>query len=89
MRVCISIHNGQADVQINNACWKLYCLEHRIQPNDQMPNDKTIVGGDDSFNNFFSERGSGKHIPRAVFVDLKPTIIDEVHTGTCHQIYTE
>ena len=55
MRECISVHVGQAGVQIGNACWELYCLEHGIQPDGQMPLDKTIGGGDDSFNTFFSE----------------------------------
>lgn len=55
MRECISVHVGQAGVQIGNACWELYCLEHGIQPDGQMPSDKTIGGGDDSFNTFFSE----------------------------------
>nr|CAD7448072.1 unnamed protein product [Timema bartmani] len=76
MRECISIHVGQAGVQIGNACWELYCLEHGIQPDGQMPSDKTIGGGDDSFNTFFSETGAGKHVPRAVFVDLEPTVVD-------------
>lgn len=71
----ISIHVGQAGVQIGNACWELYCLEHGIQPDGQMPSDKTIGGGDDSFNTFFSETGAGKHVPRAVFVDLEPTVV--------------
>lgn len=66
---------GQAGVQIGNACWELYCLEHGIQPDGQMPSDKTIGGGDDSFNTFFSETGAGKHVPRAVFVDLEPTVV--------------
>jgi len=74
-RECISVHVGQAGVQIGNACWELYCLEHGIQPDGQMPSDKTIGGGDDSFNTFFSETGAGKHVPRAVFVDLEPTVI--------------
>ena len=45
------------------------------QPDGQMPSDKTIGGGDDSFNTFFSETGAGKHVPRAVFVDLEPTVV--------------
>lgn len=40
-----------------------------------MPSDKTIGGGDDSFNTFFSETGAGKHVPRAVFIDLEPTVV--------------
>lgn len=36
-----------------------------------MPSDKTIGGGDDAFNTFFSETGAGKHVPRCVFLDLE------------------
>lgn len=57
--------------QVGNACWELYCLEHGIQPDGQMPSDKTIGGGDDAFNTFFSETGAGKHVPRCVFLDLE------------------
>ena len=70
-------------MQIGNACWELYCLEHGIQPDGQMPSDKTIGGGDDSFNTFFSETGAGKHVPRAVFVDLEPTVV-----GACKNFVT-
>ena len=43
-----------------------------------MPSDKTIGGGDDSFNTFFNETGAGKHVPRAVFVDLEPTVVGKI-----------
>ena len=62
---------------MGNACWELYCLEHGIQPDGQMPGDVSIGRGDDSFNTFFSETGAGKHVPRAVFVDLEPTVVGE------------
>lgn len=52
-----------------------------------MPSDKTVGGGDDAFNTFFSETGAGKHVPRAVFVDLEPTVIDEVRTGMYRQLF--
>ncbi|XP_055486919.1 tubulin alpha-1D chain-like [Leucoraja erinacea] len=81
-RECLSIHIGQAGVQVGNACWELYCLEHGIQPDGQI-----IGGGDDSFNTVFSETGAGKHVPRAVFIDLEPTVIDEVRTGTYRQLF--
>ncbi|XP_032891446.1 tubulin alpha-8 chain-like [Amblyraja radiata] len=68
-----------------NACWELYYLEHGIQLNGQMPSDK-------SFNTFFSGAGAGKHVTRAVFIDLEPTVIvapptDEVRTGTYRQLF--
>lgn len=87
MRECISVHIGQAGVQVGNACWELYCLEHGIQPDGQMPSDKSFGTDDDSFNTFFSETGAGKHVPRCVFVDLEPTVVDEVRTGTYRQLY--
>merc|ERR1711970_794471 len=87
MRECISVHVGQAGCQMGNACWELYCMEHGIHPDGQMPSDKTVGGMDDSFNTFFSETGAGKHVPRAVFVDLEPTVIDEIRTGTYRQLF--
>ncbi|NXL01457.1 TBA5 protein, partial [Mesembrinibis cayennensis] len=86
-RECISVHVGQAGVQMGNTCWELYCLEHGIQPDGQMPSDKTIGGGDDSFTTFFCETGAGKHVPRAIFVDLEPTVIDEVRAGIYRQLF--
>ena len=41
----------------------------------------------DAFNTFFSETGAGKHVPRAIFVDLEPTVIDEVRTGCYRQLF--
>ena len=57
MREVISIHLGQAGIQAGNACWELYCLEHGIQPDGQMPSDKTIGGGENknTFNYVFSD----------------------------------
>ena len=87
MRECVCIHIGQAGLQGGNACWELFCLEHGIQPDGQMPSDKTIGGGDDAFNTFFSETGAGKHVPRAVYVDLEPSVCDEIRTGTYRQLF--
>jgi len=84
MRECISLHIGQAGVQIGNACWELYCLEHGIQPDGQIP---ASVTGHNSFGTFFSETGSGQHVPRSIFVDLEPSVIDEVRNGTYRQLF--
>ncbi|KAJ9170494.1 hypothetical protein P3X46_018599 [Hevea brasiliensis] len=58
-----------------------------VQPDGQMPSDKTIGGGDDAFNTF-SETGAGKHVLRAIFVDLEPAVIDEVRTGAYRQLFS-
>ncbi|NXO46105.1 TBA4A protein, partial [Locustella ochotensis] len=81
-RECISIHIGQAGVQMGNACWELYCLEHGIQADGTIPGSKQVKSVDpsseqvdSSFETFFCETASGKHVPRAVFIDLEPTVI--------------
>lgn len=86
-RQIISINIGQAGVQLGNACWELFCLEHGIQPDGQMKSDKTIRVGNDSVDTFFSETESGKHVPRTVFFDLEPTVVDQVRTGTYRQLF--
>ncbi|NWH42193.1 TBA1C protein, partial [Chloropsis hardwickii] len=93
-RECISIHIGQAGVQMGNACWELYCLEHGIQADGTIPGPKQVKSMDpnseqvdSSFETFFCETASGKHVPRAVFIDLEPTVIDEIRTGTYHGLF--
>ncbi|CAG9539559.1 unnamed protein product [Cercopithifilaria johnstoni] len=86
-REVISIHIGQAGVQIGNACWELYCLEHGIQPNGMLLDDQMIASDSNSYNTFFAEAIHGKHVPRAIFIDLEPTVVDEIRTGTYRSLF--
>lgn len=94
MRECLSIHIGQAGVQIGDACWELYCLEHGIQPDgfildsqhDHLENAKT-EHRNASFDTFFEETRAGKHVPRALFMDLEPTVIDGIRVGKYHSLF--
>jgi len=80
MREVISIHVGQAGVQMGNSCWELYCLEHGITP-DGVIKEGAVAEKDDSFSTFFSSTGAGQHVPRAVMVDLEPSVVDSVRQG--------
>ncbi|KAF9208536.1 hypothetical protein BGZ49_008526 [Haplosporangium sp. Z 27] len=82
-----SIHVGQAGIQIGNACWELYCLEHGISPDGTVASDKQSSQFDSSSSTFFSETGAGKHVPRAIFVDLEETVVDEVRRGTYRSLF--
>jgi tubulin alpha len=69
MREVLSIHVGQAGVQVGSACWELFCLEHGnrllfwwtsigINPNGTMPEHEGEAAAsskdkDDSFQTFF------------------------------------
>jgi tubulin alpha len=88
MREIISIHIGQGGIQLGNACWELYCLEHGINK-DGIRQEKgpTHVLQDDSTTTFFSETSAGKLVPRSIFVDLEPTVIDSVKTGEYGKLF--
>ncbi|KXN71607.1 tubulin nucleotide-binding domain-like protein, partial [Conidiobolus coronatus NRRL 28638] len=83
MREVLSIHVGQAGVQIGNACWELYCLEHGIGQDGKLTGD-SVIGNPGTF---FSETSNGKYVPRTVFVDLEPSVIDEVRNGPTRQLF--
>eukprot|EP01129_Flabellula_baltica_P010229 TRINITY_DN42_c1_g1_i1.p1 TRINITY_DN42_c1_g1~~TRINITY_DN42_c1_g1_i1.p1 ORF type:complete len:465 (-),score=95.62 TRINITY_DN42_c1_g1_i1:12-1355(-) len=84
MREIISIHIGQAGVQTGEACWDLYCLEHGISPDGTIPEGEDVDGG---FQVFFNENSKGKYVPRAIFVDLEPTVIEELQHGQYSSLF--
>ncbi|KAI8089757.1 tubulin alpha-1 chain [Halteromyces radiatus] len=86
MREIISVHVGQAGIQIGNACWELYCLEHGLQPDGHFMEDNSSESND-AMQTFFSEANGRKYVPRTVMVDLEPTVVDEVRTGTYRQLF--
>uniref|UniRef100_A0AC35U9V3 Tubulin alpha chain n=1 Tax=Rhabditophanes sp. KR3021 TaxID=114890 RepID=A0AC35U9V3_9BILA len=85
-REVISLHIGQAGCQIGNACWELYNLEHGIAPDgtiaewaEEEPND--------ALNTFYSDTRMNKYVPRACFIDLEPTVIDEIRGGAYKKLF--
>jgi tubulin alpha len=40
-----------------------------------------MEGGDDSLTTLFSETGTGMHLPRVIFVELNPAMVDELDEG--------
>lgn len=52
-------------------------MEHGIQADGTFGTQASKISDDDSFTTFFSETGNGKHVPRAVMVDLEPTVVGE------------
>ncbi|KAF9122790.1 alpha-tubulin, partial [Linnemannia schmuckeri] len=87
MREVISLHVGQAGVQIGNACWELYCLEHGLAPDGTLTPTDQKMNELSSPSTFFSETGAGKHVPRAIFVDLEESVIQEVRNGSYRNLF--
>lgn len=97
-REVISIQIGQCGTQIGNACWELYLLEHGINLDGSRKTDEQQVesgrgssvgqgSSDNDAHTFFMEAGNGKQVPRSIFVDLEPSVIDSVRTGVTRHLY--
>ncbi|UKJ87818.1 tubulin subunit alpha [Theileria orientalis] len=89
MREVIAIHVGQAGVQVGSSVWELFCVEHGINPDGSVKPESSNVREEDStaYHTFFSESSSGRQVPRCVFVDLEPSVIDTVKRGTYGSLF--
>ncbi|XP_043268934.1 tubulin alpha chain-like [Venturia canescens] len=81
----VTIFVGQSGVQVGNACWELFCLEHGITPDGMML--EGYQSNDITYHAFFAPSQTGKMSPRTVMVDLEPTVVDEVRTGAYKRLF--
>jgi len=85
MRQIISIHVGQAGIQVGTSVWELYLLEHGLDVEGRFKDNHRP--DDSSFQTFFSESESGKHVPRSLFIDLEPSVIDEIQHNEFRKLF--
>ncbi|KAH3661658.1 hypothetical protein OGAPHI_006508 [Ogataea philodendri] len=86
--VIVGLSGVVAGCQIGNACWELYSMEHGITPDGFLQEGLTRPkGGEEGFSTFFAETGAGKYVPRALYVDLEPNVVDEVRTGKYKNLF--
>lgn len=76
----MSINIGQAGAQIGSTLWELYRLEHNIDADGVSKTDSDIFS-------IFSATNGDKYVPHTVFVDLEPTVIDEIRTGPLKRFF--
>lgn len=76
----MSLHLGQAGVQIGDTIWELYRLEHSIDA-DGTASETSDTGA------FFSSTDNGKFVPHSIFIDLEPTVIQEMSAGVHKNFY--
>jgi tubulin alpha len=57
-----------------------------VQPDGRLLEDSSSAH-EEGFSTFFSETGRGKFVPRSLYVDLEPSVIDEVRTGTYRSLF--
>lgn len=54
--------------------WLRYLLEHGLKQDGRPDPEKADIAEGGSFETFFTETGSGKYVPRSIFVDLDPSV---------------
>nr|BAF75867.1 alpha-tubulin [Dugesia ryukyuensis] len=86
MREVISINVGQAGIQMANAAWELFCIEHGIEADGKL-RDSERFAQNVGFHTFFQEVPSGNFVPRAINIDLEPTVIDEIRTANYRHLW--
>ena len=92
-REIISLHIGQAGIQIGESLWELYCKDHEINPDGTLNEGKRK--NNPFFNNekrkdystFFSEAKKGRVVPRSLMFDLEPGVIDRVKKSKFCSLY--
>ncbi|KAF8569543.1 hypothetical protein P879_02680 [Paragonimus westermani] len=84
----VTVHVGQAGVQISHALWELVCVEHGIIANGQKTLEATQQSVQETGREYvFREVLRDKFVPRALLVDLEPSVIDEIRTGAYRELW--
>ena len=85
MREIICLNIGQAGCQIAHSNYELLTLEHSINP-DGFKNEPFLdLKNEDS--PFFYKTDMERYVPRSIFVDLEPTVIDEIRNSPYGQLH--
>ncbi|KAA3680494.1 tubulin alpha, partial [Paragonimus westermani] len=87
-REILLLHFGQAGVQIGSALWELFCMEHRVSADGHLITNgpESQLSSSEYVSTFFYE-GMRTWTPRAIMVDLEPTVIDEIRAGTYRKLW--
>lgn len=69
---------------MGNSAWDLYRREHGIEADGRVTKD-TIIN--EFSQSFFVDTKKGRLVPRCLFVDLEPSVIDEIRAGPSKELY--
>lgn len=84
MKEIISLHVGQAGIQMGNSCWELFALDNSISKEGKASEKDEVYANEHML---FQENSSGTYNARAVFIDLEPTVIDEAKKMPHSKLY--
>jgi len=82
VREILTVSCGQGGCQLGNVCWEQYISEHDISKKGAIPDDF-----DEQFQTFFSLSQTKKAVPRNIFVDLEPSVVNEIKSGPMKSLF--
>ncbi|XP_071386858.1 tubulin beta-4B chain isoform X8 [Centroberyx affinis] len=85
MREIVHLQAGQCGNQIGAKFWEVISDEHGIDPTGTYHGDSDLQL--ERINVYYNEATGGKHVPRAVLVDLEPGTMDSVRSGPFGQVF--
>jgi len=85
VREVLTISVGQGGIQLGNAIWAQYNMEHGIKSNGERKENANLE--DLYFFTFYEETAAGQYVPRNLSVDLEPTVLDDIRRGPSAGMY--
>jgi len=84
VREIVTIAVGQGGIQCGNCVWNQYLAEHNIGKKGELPKQEKE---DENYKTFFSESQTASAVPRNLYVDLEPTVCDDIRAGPNSQLF--
>ncbi|QDZ21694.1 beta tubulin [Chloropicon primus] len=92
MREIVHLQAGQAGNQIGAKFWETIAAEHEISANGVFDENGEIEQSkadvlQENVNVYFSEACGSRYVPRAIMLDLEPSVLDEIYSGSVGSLF--
>jgi len=92
MREIVHLQAGQAGNQIGAKFWETIAAEHEISPNGVFDENKEIDQAkadilQENVNVYFSEACGSRYVPRAIMLDLEPSVLDQIYSSDVGSLF--
>jgi len=92
MREIVHLQAGQAGNQIGAKFWETIAAEHEISANGVFDENKEIDQAkadilQENVNVYFSEACGSRYVPRAIMLDLEPSVLDQIYSSDVGSLF--
>jgi len=92
MREIVHLQAGQAGNQIGAKFWETIAAEHEISANGVFDENNVIDQKkadilQENVNVYFSEACGSRYVPRAIMLDLEPSVLDQIYSSSVGSLF--